>query len=375
MISSPAVSDRNSIAIDVPSIFLSASSFIQSKVGNERLRFFLFAALDSLQNETRKEPYVSFIHIPVFIHAAIRGGVLPAHPPAVAATLLFLGIDIMDDLADGDDRPFWAGYNREEINLAAMLLLCSLPQLLIDDFKISLKNKNAMHRTLAESFLKMAHGQQRDLAFTKSTCVTVDEVEKSVIGKSGGEMALFAALAAHYAGAPKKKAGLYAEFGRHLGTAIQFSTDCHDLFEADLSRDLMHGTRTLPIVFHLERKNGGERENFLRMLSEAERDAKSRETLRNKFRADGDLHRSAFVIELYCRRALKALNKARPLEPAKAALKQFINHISLFPKKEGTYELREYRKDRGSVDGRRLISSELEEGSRGGNQSVQGFSN
>lgn len=362
------------ISIDIPTIYSSTASFIRSTIENDKQRTFLLAALSSLQNETSREPYISFIHVPLLVHAAIHGETFSAHPLAVTTTLLFLGIDIIDDLADGDDREFWEGHSREEINLAAMTLLCSLPQLSIGGFDISPKRKNVLYRVIAKSFLLMAGGQQRDLASTKSSCITVDEVEKAVIGKSGEEMALFASLAAYYAGATECKAETYAEFGRHFGTAIQFATDCHDLFEAPLSRDLAHGARTLPIAFHLERKNREEREIFLRMLSDAENDTNRHDALRRRLKTAGDLHRAAFVIELYCQRALKALNKARPLEPANTLLQQFINHVSLFLKKEATHELRKCRKDRGSVDGRRGFSPESAKRSGRGDPPVQDHS-
>lgn len=323
----------SSVEIDVSVVFSSAANFIQSNVSNVRQRSFLLDALDSLQNEMSQEAYLPFIHIPMFIYGAIRDELSSAYPLAVTTTLLFLGIDIIDDLADGDDRKFWDGYSRDEINLAAMLLLCSLPQLSISRFNISPKSKNGLHQTLAESFLLMGSGQQFDLGFTKSSHVTVDEVEKSVIAKTGEELALFASLAANYAGATKKQVKHYTEFARHLGTAIQFSTDCYDLFEASYSRDLTHGTRTLPIVFHLERKKSGEREVFIRELAEAERDVNCHENLRMQLRASGDLHRVAFVIELYCRRALNALDKAHPKELAKIKLLNFVDFVSLLRKR------------------------------------------
>ncbi len=349
------------MGIDVLRPFSSAAAFISSQIENERQRSLLHSALISLQNDAAEEPFIPFIHIPLTVCAAIRGEFETAYPLAMTTTLLFLGIDILDDLADGDTREFWKGYKREEINLAAVLLLCSLPQIAIADFKISAKCRNSLYKTLADSFLQMSSGQQKDIEFTKTSLRTVDEIEQSVIKKTGEELALFITLAAHFAGADRKTAEAYTKFGRFLGTAIQFVTDCHDLFEAPFSRDLMHGTRTLPIAFHLERKTGEERDVFLKMLGEAEQDTTFHENVRQKLKDGGDLRCTAFVTELYCQRALNALNTVRLQGAAGDALRGFVNHISFFPKREinkergAENELRKRGETCGQIAGERLV--------------------
>lgn len=165
-----------------------------------------------------------------------------------------------------------------------------------------------------------------------SADISAAEVEASVAGKSGEQLATYASLAAQLAGAPSEVVTTYAAMGQAIGTAGQLASDCYDLFQASHSRDLANGTRTLPIALHLERHTGTERERFLMLLAQARHDKEAREAVRHCLRAAGELRRCAFVVEVYCQRALRALQQAQPLEPAGSGLRAMIDGMSFFPK-------------------------------------------
>lgn len=139
-------------------------------------------------------------------------------------------------------------------------------------------------------------------------------------------------LAAQFAGASAEVVTLYAAFGRALGTVGQLASDCHDLFLAAQSCDLANGTRTLPIAFHLERLAGAERAQFLALLEQARTDAGAREAVRRGLRAAGALRHCAVVVEIYCQRALRVLELARPWELASRGLREMVHGTSFFPK-------------------------------------------
>jgi len=278
------------------------------------------------------------MHLPLLVYAGIRGDEAPARPLAVATTLLYLGIDLIDDLADGDLvdgalPPHWDGYRATEINLAAATLLSSLPQLALAELDVPPDRGVALQRVLARGLLRMSAGQQRDLALAGTSGADVGEVEASVVAKSGEGWALFAALAAQLAGAEPEVVDAYASFGRWLGAARQIANDCHDLFTAAHSRDLASGARTLPIAMHLERLAGQERHSFLGLLDGARRDSGAQRAVRARLRAAGELLRCGVQVEVHCRRAGRALERARPLEPAAGLLRSMIDEASFLPKR------------------------------------------
>lgn len=310
-----------------------ASEFVRFHVHHPRQLKLLQRALAGLQTQLKAlESPPLFITIPLLVHSAIRGDEPAARVLAIATTLLFLGIDILDDIADGDLPAHWQGFKASEIHLAGATLLATLPQIAIATLKTSSQVIAAMHKTLAEGLLKMSAGQESDLTFSEHDDLTSDVVEASVVAKSGEEIGLFASLAAQLAQAPQAVVEHYAVMGRELGTAGQLVSDCHDLFQAQLSRDLANGTRTFPLALYLEKKRGQERQDFLLLLEQARQGRPVFGSIRQCLHESGVLRMTAFVVELHCQRAQEALLKAKPLDPAAFELSATIDNISFFPK-------------------------------------------
>lgn len=310
-----------------------AEHFALSRAATRTQRQLLGKALLGLRAQlSEQQTPTPFIHMPLNVYVGLRGYDEAAIPLAAATTLLFLGIDICDDLADADLPAHWAGYRPAEINLAGATLLCALPQLAIAELDVPPACRDAMQRTLATGLLRMAAGQQTDLSLAGSGRVRVAEVEASVVAKSGEECALFAALAAQLAGAPRESVTLYTDLGRAIGTAAQLASDCYDLFDAPQSRDLANGTRTLPVALYLERQADGERATFLDLLSQAKGNMIAQETVRQRLRMAGALRHCTFVVEVYCQRALRTLAQIKPYEPGASGLRLMIDSISFFAK-------------------------------------------
>ncbi len=311
-----------------------AESLIIDHARNPQQRRLLLSALHGLRKQLTDQESPPFVFLPLLVYEAISGTREPAFPLSAAMTLLFLGIDIHDDLADGDLPAHWKPFHPAEIHLAAATLLSSLPQLALSELNTGPECSAAMHRSLACGLLRMSAGQQTDLALAGRTNVSAEEVEASVESKSGEELALFATLAAQLAQAPPSIAQAYATMGRAFGTGGQLSSDCFDLFHAKWSRDLANGTRTFPIALHLERLKGGKRGHFLRLLERAKKSASAQGEVRRCLREAGELRRCAVIVEIYCQKALSALKAANPKEPAGAHLRDLIEFNSLFRKKK-----------------------------------------
>lgn len=309
-------------------------AFIGRRALTEAQRRLLLTAAAGLRAQVEEDPGFPFpfLHLAPLLAEGLGAGEDGALPLAVASALVYLAVDTIDDLADGDRPAHWGRYTPGEINLAGATLLCSLPQLALEELDAPAEVRAALQWTLAEGLLHMGAGQGADLAHTGGEEVTPDEVEASVEGKSGEEVATFAALAARYAAADGEVVELCAALGRALGTGGQLASDCYELFTETDCRDLVHGTRTLPVALHLERLPGEERREFLRLLERARSDAAVRAGVRERLRAAGELRRCAFVVEVHCQRALRALDRLPLEEPARSGLRTMIRSISFFSK-------------------------------------------
>ena len=316
---------------DATAVFAHARQWLAATALTPAQRRLLLALWDGFEKQDGAAEWPSH-RVPLLVHAAITGTAAPAVPLAIATSLLFLGIDILDDLADGDRPAHWENFSAAEIQLAAATLTSALPQLLIAELSAPPATICRMQQTLARGLLRMSAGQQADLAHTGGNDVSAAAVENSVAAKSGEELAMFAALAAQLAGAEPDTVTAYADFARALGTAAQLSNDCHDLFADPRCRDLAHGARTLPVVLRLEKLTGADRAEFLDRLEAARTQETARESVRRNLRLGGELRHCAVLVEVCLQRARRRLAQAQPTEPAAAQLRALLDAITFFPK-------------------------------------------
>jgi len=317
---------------DPEAVFTQAAELVTGLAASEAQRGLLLTALAGLKRQARADEALIYARLPLLVHVGCGCRVEAAMPLAAATTLLFLGIDILDDLADGDLPEHWQARRPAEINLAAATLLAALPQAILATLPVPASRLAAMQRTLALGLLAMSAGQQQDLALAGSTAPDPRMVEDSVVAKSGEEVAMFAKLSAQFAGAEPAVAAAYADYGRALGAGGQLASDCHDIFQAEVSNDLANGSRTLPIALHLQKLGGRERREFLALLDEARLGEAARQEVRRRLRAAGQLRHCALIVEIYHQTALKALALAGPQEPAAQGLKVLVAKISFFAK-------------------------------------------
>lgn len=311
-------------------VFTQTEVFLKTHCVSPQQYQLLNLALHGLETGTQEEEVLPFIFVPRLICAGLTDDKEKSLPLSVATTLLFLGIDILDDIADGDLPDYWQGHSISEINLAAATLLASLPQIALSELEVSETCRDAMQRILAQGLLRMSAGQQQDLVMNGQRNVSSQDIESSVAAKSGEEVAIFAALAAQFSGAAPHLITLYANMGKAMGTAGQLASDCHDLFQAAHSKDLANGTRTFPIALYLEKKTPEEKTIFLNLLARAKKGDAVIETIRDCLHRSGILRLCAFVVEVYCQRALTLLKKASPGGVAAADWAKLILHISFF---------------------------------------------
>ncbi len=281
----------------------------------------------------RPEPppfYLSCVHVPLLVYAALRGDAEPALPLALACLFVHAGLDLLDDVMDGDLPAEWPGGPAQAV-LAGATLTGAVAPLALQALPAPPRTVLALLRLLAQAGLQLSAGQEADVATARTAPIPDGAgVARLAERKTGAEVALYAALAARLAGAPPTALERWAAFGRALGAARQLRTDCFDLFAAAQSRDLAAGMRTLPIALYHDDLPEAERPAFLDLLERAERDAATRQAIREKLVATGILQSSAVVVESYCQRARDALAAAGAREPAANEMRAMIEDCSLF---------------------------------------------
>lgn len=292
-----------------------ALSFIDQHVSSPNQQRLLHSLLDHFP-EGESSPYVD---IPLLVYGGITGREAEALPLTALGRFLFLGLDMIDDMADGDAGDHWPEQSHSDLQLGSSLLLSALPQILIAELEVPEEIRTKIQRRFACGLLEIAAGQQMELEVTAKPDVDPQKVEDSVRAKSSG-IATLASIAAMLAGATQDQVNSYESMGRSLGIAAQLATDFYDLFQAPFSRDLRNGTRTLPIALALEKCSEAEKEILSGPLDEA----------RSFLFSKGIGRLTAFIIELYCERARKSLDRAGSKKSYHKELDSYINSISFF---------------------------------------------
>jgi geranylgeranyl pyrophosphate synthase len=291
----------------IDNVFREAEAFALDRAQGQRQRQVLARAFCGLW---RKASCGSIcIDFPLLVLRSLGGDLKNAQALGVATTLFYCGLDIFDDVADGDlPADLWQGVRPAEADLAAVTLFFSLATLALDRIAISDTRKTRMRMRLAEGFLNMAAGQHVDIELQGASDFSPDAVEASVTAKTGKEFSLFAQLAAIAANTSEEKFELCGRLGEAFGTASQLASDCFELFNTSWSRDLASGTRTLPLALHLDSlETGRDRAAFVNLLERARHKRRDQKHVIRLLLDGGALRKMSFIIESYSQDALDAL--------------------------------------------------------------------
>ena len=268
--------------------------------------------------------WMPFINLPFDVTAAAGGNPALAVPLSAASAFVFSGLDVIDDIADGDCQPQWEGVPQAQQTLAGISAMVSFPQLLIASLPLPPAQIAAMLALLARRMLQAGAGQQLDLALVGAEQPDPDTVVASVAGKSGEQLALYCEWAALAAGAGTETVAAWGDYGRALGIAAQIQSDMSELCHDAWCRDLASGNRTLPIAYHLQ-KAGPARIDFLALLALARTDLEAQRAVRRTLFDSGAIRMAALVAQLYVERGRRALQRAGAREPGLSRLTALLD--------------------------------------------------
>jgi hypothetical protein len=264
------------------------------------------------------------VHLPLLVAAHVSGDDREAVPVAVLAAVLELGMDLADAMADGEIDGRWPELPAAAVPLVAMLMTSAVPMRAVSMLEAPATRRLAMLDALGRQGLLIAYGQQLDLMLTRARAPGSATVAASNRGKTGERRALYAILAARFAGAAPAVEDELATMARALGEATQLTNDLHDLFAVNPSRDLSNGTRTWPIAWALEQLTGEDRRELLSELDAATRPGADHAALQARLADLNAAGRTRLQIAYHSGLAVDALDRLSPRPAVRAVLTALI---------------------------------------------------
>jgi geranylgeranyl pyrophosphate synthase len=316
-------------------------AFLDELIGSLSLpphyRGLLQVHLEVVRELAEERPDLSAVRLPLLVHAAITGDEDPALPVAAACTCFYLGADLFDSLVDNELPSSWRTRDPAEVNLAAATLSGALPQICITRLReqgTPPAKLWALAYLFAETVLTMGAGQHEDLLFPNLENVSLADSRAMAERKSGAEYALYAKAGAILATEDPSTVEAYAAFGSCFGVAKQLVNDVWGIWGEDVSRDLLDGKRTLPIVNALSTLQGERSERLQKLLVAARQSTEHHDEVRSLLAAAGSLRYTALIVWLYQQRARQYLAAASPPEPAGQEFRILLDQASLPPPTE-----------------------------------------
>ncbi|NOZ29021.1 MAG: polyprenyl synthetase family protein [Chloroflexi bacterium] len=184
-----------------------------------------------------------------------------------------------------------------------------------------------------ETCRMLTEGQHLDLAFEARDRVSEDEYLQMIAGKTGALLATSVQLGALVAGAGPEEVAAYEEFGWALGRAFQIRDDILGIWgdEAVTGKsarsDILSRKKSLPVVHALAQESEAGRALRAIYARPEITPEDVPEVLRWLEEAGSRAYAEAMVQEALSG-AEAALARARPLEPAAAALRELMDALA-----------------------------------------------
>jgi hypothetical protein len=273
--------------------------------------------------------FLPALDVPSAVMAAVRGRPDGAADIAAATLLMEAGIYLLDHVADAELGAEWNGVPPQLVHLAGTGLATTLPQIALAGLDAPAEMRLRLGCIALDGLVRIAAGQQLDI---EDRCVPgpdLERVERAVAAKTGERRALYATLAATFAGAPAEAVATYSAALRAYGVARQLCSDLYDLLADAPSRDLATGTRTWPVAWQLSRLTEPGRSALLELLDAAKGgDDVAQREVRGALVRGGAIVRTMLEAERHCVRARAQLRSARPRQPGAGVLAAMIDAVS-----------------------------------------------
>ncbi|WP_050182344.1 polyprenyl synthetase family protein [Domibacillus robiginosus] len=235
----------------------------------------------------------------------------------VIVELLFLALDIMDDIQDEDgmEHPWGSVDTAQNINiLTGLLMICFLE---VSRLQTDENLQNEFGQMIQTNVIRAINGQSADL---QNKLETEEDYLRMVSLKSGSLIGMACLLGVGKTEpAIKKEVERYADY---FGIVEQLRNDVHDLFQTERKNDLFHKKKTLPVLFCLNSENPKYKkvQQYYRM-GERKGSTEEERAMVQKVLAEGDALSYCSVIEkLYLYKIRTCISKMPIKEEQKKQL-------------------------------------------------------
>lgn len=301
-----------------------AQSVVDSSATKEQ-RDLLQTLLERGVEEASAARWLPCIEFPLRIAQLVGADDKFATTVAAACLFVYLGADVLDNVADDELPRNWDSYGASGATLAGATALGSLTyQTLcrLEDLGASHSLIARLCAAFAAGMGEMAAGQQADVAADASL---IDGCLRCTELKSGSEFSLFGRAAAMVGTNDIEHVEACGRIGFAYGTALQIASDVFDLWRGE-HRDAVNGTRTLPVVHALSILGRAE-------LAEAigREDTEDVGSILAAAREAGSLHFCTLIIEGYVQKARHIVNTRFASTAAADGLIELIESPSMIP--------------------------------------------
>ncbi len=183
-------------------------------------------------------------------------------------------------------------------------------------------------QVFGETCMALTQGQFLDMTFEGRLDVTTDHYLKMIEGKTATLIATATYLGAFLGGANPTTAQAYRAFGRHLGLVFQIQDDILGIWgDADVlgkstSSDIETRKNTLPVVYGLERS-----QRLRQLYAQGEFAPETVNQVVQILQDVGARQAAKELAQFHHQESLRALERAAPIGPAEAALRELANSL------------------------------------------------
>lgn len=244
--------------------------------------------------------------------AAAGGAERAAVKVATAVELFIAGLDVLDEIEDGDRSPLVeAAGAAQALNASTALLLLAQQTLSrLGEVGIPPERVPALVQTLARAGLTATGGQHLDLASEGRDDVSTADALDIARRKAGALVGGACRLGALLGTTDEEVLALYDTWGRHYGTAAQLANDLHDAENESDKSDVHRAKATLPLIYG--------RESQSRVLPSNGRDGN---LAPQSLQASGALHFTWVALEIECQACAGVLEQLAARGQAVAQLR------------------------------------------------------
>lgn len=241
-----------------------------------RLRDLLDEAVAHLDTVLRSRPVesVAAVAVPAAVWRCLSRAVVPVGVLA-AASATYLAFDVLDDLADGDERGCWRARTPTEAMIGSQVLLLTASRVVgLGAPTVAADRLEGVYATM---IAQVAEGELRSARQTLTETSPAD-IEATIDLRSGAMLAGFAEVAAVAAGADARLVEAARRYGRSLALARQHVNDLTELV-SDRTSDLRNRTATMAPALALQSRPVEDRRALTDQLHAAAEDPVARRAL------------------------------------------------------------------------------------------------